>query len=97
MAKANEPTDAQLVSRLKRSSRPRTAAELGTSAARLRRLDGVREAGRVRTGKAGRPAILFEAAPEEPISEQSGVGASPEAASRADDPRENLSTQPADR
>lgn len=81
MAKKDEPTDAQLLSRLRRSRQPRTAASLGTTAARLRSLEGVVEAGRVKTGKAGRPAILFAAAREygdsvNPVDE----GGAPEAA-----------------
>jgi hypothetical protein len=58
MAKTNEPTDAQILSRLRRSSKPKSAASLGTTSARLRALGAV-EQGRVKTGKAGRPAILF--------------------------------------
>lgn len=84
MPKQNEPTDAQILSRLRRSSKPKTAKALGTTAVRLRGIDGVHEAGRVKTGKAGRPAILFTA--DEPVT------TSPEAESRvggfADDAEE---------
>lgn len=56
-----EQTDAQLLARLRRSTQPRTAAELDTTAKRLRSLadQGVVEAGTRRTGRAGRPAVLF--------------------------------------
>lgn len=57
----NEPSDAQIISRLRRSRGGKTAAQLGTTSARLRKLDGVVEVGKVLTGKAGRPAILFDA------------------------------------
>lgn len=57
--KANEPTDAQILARLRRSKNPRTAAQLGTTAARLRSLEGVEAVGQVKTGHRGRPAILF--------------------------------------
>lgn len=53
------PTDAQLVSRLRRTKNGRTAAQLDTTAARLRSIDGVIEVDRVRTGKPGRPAVIF--------------------------------------
>lgn len=64
MPKANEPTDAQILSRLRRGSKPKTAAQLGTTSARLRALEGVVEVGKASTGKAGRPAILFAAMSE---------------------------------
>lgn len=63
----SNPSDAQLLARLRRSSGPRTAADLGVPARRLRAIDGVVEAGRVHTGKAGRPAVLFTV--EEKLSE----------------------------
>lgn len=69
MAKANEPTDAQILSRLRRSKKPRTAADLGTTSARLRALGAV-EAGRVSTGKPGRPAVLFSAPEDSQEAEQ---------------------------
>ena len=55
----SDPSDQQLISRLRRRSNPATAADLGVSARRLRSIDGIVQAGVVRTGKAGRPAILF--------------------------------------
>jgi hypothetical protein len=59
MARADQPSDAQLLDRLRRSTQPRTAADLGVPASRLRKLAGVVQAGSVKTGKPGRPAILF--------------------------------------
>lgn len=61
MARKNDngPSDAQILSRLRRRSTPATARDLGVTANRLRALEGVVEVGRVHTGKAGRPAILF--------------------------------------
>ena len=55
----NAPSDAQILARLRRTNKPRTAADLGVTANRLRSIEGVVEVGRVHTGKAGRPAILF--------------------------------------
>jgi hypothetical protein len=51
--------DAKIIRRLTNRKTPLTAADLGTTSAHLRQLDGVVEAGRVSTGKAGRPAILW--------------------------------------
>lgn len=65
MAKSKDnkqPSDAQILSRLRRSRGGRTAKQLGTTSARLRALEGVVEVGRVSTGKAGRPAVLFDSA-----------------------------------
>lgn len=65
MAKATQqdqskaPTDAELLTRLRRRTKPVTAADLGVSASRLRALDGVAVVGSVKTGKPGRPALLF--------------------------------------
>lgn len=64
MPTTTEPSDAQILSRLRRSSKPRTAASLGTTSVRLRKLGAV-EVGRVQTGKAGRPAILFSSPEDE--------------------------------
>lgn len=61
MSQNNEPSDAKILSRLRRSRGGKTAAQLGTTSARLRKLAGVVEVGKVHTGKAGRPAILFDA------------------------------------
>lgn len=60
----HQQTDEQILSRLRRRKNPATAAELGTTASRLSRLDGVERVGvRRKTvrGKAvaGRPAVLF--------------------------------------
>ena len=55
-----QPSDAQILARLRRSRGGKTAKQLGTTSARLRALDGVVEVGHVSTGKAGRPAILFD-------------------------------------
>lgn len=59
-------TDAQIIAQLKRSRNPKTAEDLGgkdvgVTAARLRTMadQGVVEAGRKQTGRAGRPAVLF--------------------------------------
>lgn len=71
-SKAKKPTDAQILSRLRRSRGGKTAGQLGTTSQRLRNLDGVVEVGRVSTGKAGRPAIIFDV--EEHAAE---VGATP--------------------
>lgn len=62
------PTDAQIISRLGRSRGGLTAAKLGTSANRLRALDGVVVVGKEQTGKAGRPRLIFALAgqPESP-------------------------------
>src|SRR5688500_273327 len=54
-----EREDARRVSRLRTTTTGRTAAELYTLAVRLRSIEGVIEVGRVRTGKAGRPAVIF--------------------------------------
>jgi hypothetical protein len=51
--------DAAIVRRLKGRKTHITAADLGTTAAHLRQIDGVVEVGRESTGKAGRPPILW--------------------------------------
>ena len=53
------PTEAQIRSKLRRRKHPVTAAELGTTAAFLRSLDGVVVVGKKTTGQRGRPALLF--------------------------------------
>jgi hypothetical protein len=59
MSDQNTPSDTQLLSRLRRRKSPLTAKELGVTSQRLRGIEGIVEVGRVSTGKAGRPAILF--------------------------------------
>lgn len=87
MAKSNEPTDAQLLSRLRRRRTPATAAELGTTSARLSHLEGVARVGtrpkRVK-GKvvAGRPAVLFTLAERV----DAGLDDNPEAEGATTDP-----------
>lgn len=61
---AREREDRKIVSRLRRSQRGRTAADLGTTSARLRSLGAV-VVGKIETGKAGRPALLFSLPNEE--------------------------------
>lgn len=81
--KKTEPSDAQILARLRRAKSGRTAAQLGTTVNRLRALAGVAEGGRVQTGKAGRPAILFVA--DEQLSAVGGLpnnGEDPSAQSR---------------
>jgi hypothetical protein len=77
------PSDAQLLSKLRRNKSGKTAASLGTTSARLRALDGVVEIGRVSTGKAGRPAILFGHVDNQAVS-----GATPNRDQEADGPTE---------
>lgn len=55
----NGPSDAQIISRLRRSRGGLTASQLHTNVNRLREIEGVVEVGRQKTGKAGRPAVLF--------------------------------------
>lgn len=55
---ANRPSDKQILSRLRRSKKGLTAAALGTTVAHVRSLQGVVEVDKVKTGKAGRPAII---------------------------------------
>lgn len=59
MAEKKNPSDAQIISRLKRRPGGLTASELHTTSQRLRGIEGVVEVGRQQTGKAGRPAIIF--------------------------------------
>lgn len=64
MAEKKQPTDAQIIARLRRRREPATAAELGTSAARLSKMQEVTRVGvRHQTvrGKrvAGRPSVLW--------------------------------------
>lgn len=54
-----EKADAAVLRAARRRKTPFTAAELGTTAARLRHLGAV-EVGHVQTGKRGRPAVLFQ-------------------------------------
>lgn len=87
MPKSNEPSDAKILDRLRRSRGPRTAADLGTTSARLRKLAGVVAVGKVKTGKAGRPSILFTTEDQASLSQANNtfdqdVTTSPEAAAR---------------
>ena len=52
-------TDAQVLKALGRSRKGKTAAEVGVPASRLRSIEGVEEVGVRKTGKAGRPSVLF--------------------------------------
>lgn len=94
MSKAT-PTDAQILGRLRRRKTPATASDLGTTSARLRTIEGVVEAGRVQTGKAGRPAILFT------VPEKLSVASDPRLNNDTSDETEairsgELSAEPAD-
>ena len=53
------PTEAQLLAKLRRATKPKTAKDLGAPAARIKNLPGVVVVGTLNTGKAGRPALLF--------------------------------------
>ena len=80
MAKHDEPSDAQLISRLRRAKSGRTAQQLHTTSSRLRGLDVVVEIGRVRSGKTGRLAVLF--ALSEQVESGDHDGTDPSAQSR---------------
>lgn len=69
MATQKKPTDAQLLSRLRRrSSRQATAKDLNTTSLRLREVEGVVEVGRVHSGGRGRPAVLFGLAEDQAVN-----------------------------
>lgn len=55
----NQPTEAQLLAKLRRATKPKTAKDLGATAARIKNLPGVEVVGTLQTGKVGRPALLF--------------------------------------
>lgn len=54
-------SDEQILSQL-REGGELTAAQLGVPAYRLKAMEGVIQSGTVKTGKAGRPALLFSVA-----------------------------------
>lgn len=82
----NQPSDAQLLSRLRRRTKPATAKDLGVPASRLRALDGVQVVGSVKTGRAGRPALLFSLSDTESI--RSGAASQQTLPNREDDDEE---------
>jgi ribosomal protein S11 len=62
---AAKTTDKQVLTKLRRRKTPATAAQLGTTAAKLKRMAGVEVVGTAKSGGRGRPALLFAASQED--------------------------------
>lgn len=74
-----QPTNAQIIARLRRRREPATAAELGTTSARLSSMTEVTRVGvRHKTARgrrvAGRPAVLFALNESEAVHDAEGGG-----------------------
>lgn len=70
-ATANQQALERQGRKLRRRTRPFTAAQVGLTATQLRSL-GFEEVGKVSTGKAGRPAILFLAPQNADVADEAG-------------------------
>lgn len=68
-ATSNQQANERLARKLRRRSRPFTAAQVGLTSAQLRDL-GFEVVGKVSTGKAGRPALLFLASKNSPVADE---------------------------